>query len=129
MRASPRRARSAWLDAGDVLAVEQHAARLRLEHAGDQVDQRRLAGPVGADERAPRAALERQVDVARNRQRAERPVESLDLQRGGHGFFLPAKYSPQLSNRPSTPRRANSTASTSIRPMPNCQKVGLNFEK
>ena len=113
----------------DVLAVENHAARVRLERAGDQVHQRRLAGAVGADERVPRAALERQIDIARHRQRAESPVQSLDLQRSAHDFFLSEKYLPMFSNTPSTPRGVNSTASTSIRPMPNCQKVGLNFEK
>ena len=114
---------------GDVVAVEDHAARMRAERAGDQVHQRRLAGAVGADERVPRSALERQIDIARHRQRAESPVQSLDLQRGAHDFFLSEKYLPMFSNTPSTPRGVNSTASTSIRPMPNCQKVGLNFEK
>ena len=82
VRASPRRARSACDGRRDVLAVEQHPARRRLEHAGDQVDQGRLAGAVRADQRAARAALERQIDVARDLQRAEAAVETLHLQRG-----------------------------------------------
>src|SRR6185503_19400904 len=102
---------------------------MRIERTGDQVHQRCLAGAVGANERVPRPALERQIDVTRHRQRAESPVQPLDLQRGAHDFFLSEKYLPMLSKTPRTPRGVNSTASTSIRPMPNCQKVGLNFEK
>ena len=75
VRASPRRARSAWRQRGDVLAIEQHPAGMRLEHAGDQIDQRGLAGAVRADQRVARAALERKIDVARDRQRAESPVQ------------------------------------------------------
>ena len=39
----------------DVLAVEQDAARARLQRAGDEIDEGRLAGAVGADERVARA--------------------------------------------------------------------------
>ena len=48
---------------GDVLAGEDDAARARLEHAGDQVEDGGLAGAVGADDGANLAALHRQVDV------------------------------------------------------------------
>ena len=114
---------------GDVLAIEQHTARRRLERAGDQIDQRGLAGAVRADERTPRAALQSEVDIARHLQRAEAAIESLDLQGVGHSLGFRDQYTPAFSSRPSNPRRANSTASTSSRPMPNCQNVGLIFEK
>ena len=65
---------------------------MRLERTGNQIDQRRLAGSVGPDQRAARAAFERKIDVARDRQRAEAPVQFLDLQRGRHDLFLSAMY-------------------------------------
>jgi hypothetical protein len=114
---------------GDVVAIEHNTAGRRLEHAGDQVDQRRLARPVRTDQRAAGAPLERQVDVARDMQRAEAAVEAFDLQSGGHDWRPLVKTLPASSMRPMRPRRANSTASTRSRPMPNCQKVGLIFER
>src|SRR2546425_783562 len=38
--------------ARDVVVEERDAAGARRQHAGDEVEQRRLAGAVGADERA-----------------------------------------------------------------------------
>src|SRR5581483_3008299 len=102
---------------------------MRLEYPGDQVDERGLAGAVGTDKGVARAALEREGDVARHRQRPKGHVQSFDLKRDAHNFFLSEKYLPMLSNTPSTPRGVKRTASTSIRPIPNCQNVGLNFEK
>ena len=102
---------------------------MRLERASDQIDQRGLARAVRADQGPARSAIKCQVDVARDRQCAESAVQPFDLQRGVHVRFLSEKYLPMFSKIPSMPRRANSTASTSIRPMPNCQKVGLSFDR
>ena len=44
-----------WRHAGDVLALEEDLARVRLEQAGDEVEERRLAGAVRADDRVDRA--------------------------------------------------------------------------
>ena len=49
---------------GDVVAVEPDRAGGRLEHAGQQVDQRRLAGAVRADQRVARAASRRVSDTS-----------------------------------------------------------------
>ncbi len=48
------------------------AALVRLVEPAEQPEQRRLAGPVGADETEPRARPERQVDVVENGAGAER---------------------------------------------------------
>ena len=53
------------LDLRDVLALEQHLAGARRQHAGEQVDEGGLAGAVRADQRVPRALLQREGDVAR----------------------------------------------------------------
>src|SRR5882724_924627 len=47
--AEPRQAHRA--DAADLAALEAHAARARFRDAGEDVDQRRLAGAVGSDDR------------------------------------------------------------------------------
>ena len=55
----PRRARHR----GDVDAVDRDAARRRAVHAGEQLDQRRLAGAVLADDGHDGAGRQRDVDV------------------------------------------------------------------
>ena len=59
----PRRTR--WCEGSLVMSSPSRidAARGRLEHAGQQVDQRRLAGAVRADQRLARALLDLQRDV------------------------------------------------------------------
>src|SRR5262249_9171773 len=115
--------------ARDVLAVEQHTTGLGFQHASNQIHKRCLARTIGPDQRPACTALQREIDMTRNQQRTERPVQSCDLKRRGTALCLSATYFPTLSNSPRPPRRANNTASTSTRPMPNCQNVGLSFEK
>ena len=55
----------------DVVAVEQDRPGGRLENAGEQVDQRRLAGAVRADQGVAGAARELERDVVGRRQAAE----------------------------------------------------------
>src|SRR6478735_9743240 len=57
--------------AGDVLAVEEDGAGRRGEEAGEQVEQGRLAGAVGPDERVDRALRDRQVDAGDRREPSE----------------------------------------------------------
>ena len=65
---------------GDVLAEEAHAARGRREVAGDDVEQRRLAGAIGPDHRPPLARRHRERDVLDGAQRAECPRDALELE-------------------------------------------------
>ncbi len=51
---------------------------VRLVEAGEQAEQRRLAGPVGADEPQPRARPERQVDMVENGAGAERADDAVE---------------------------------------------------
>ena len=57
--------------AGDVGAVAQHAAVLRCYLPGDDVDQRRLAGAVGADQPQDLAGLEAQRHAIERAQAGE----------------------------------------------------------
>src|SRR4029077_502532 len=74
---------SGLAQSGDVTTVKQHAARMGLEHPGNQIDQRCLAGAIGADKCPACPTFERKIDVARHRQCTEGAVQSLNLQRGG----------------------------------------------
>ena len=58
VRTMPSRTRSCGSSAVMSLAVEQDAARGRPQHAGEQIDQRGLAGAVRADQRVARALLD-----------------------------------------------------------------------
>ncbi len=63
VRDRPRRTRSLDEKRGDVAPFEEDRALGRLDHAGQQIDQRRLAGAVGADQRLARAGLRAQNDT------------------------------------------------------------------
>ena len=61
LRARPQAVDLVRLQAVDALAVEQDLAAGRAEAAADQVEQRRLAGAVRADDRDPLARRDREV--------------------------------------------------------------------
>ena len=67
--------------AGDVLAGQHHAAAVGRELAAHHVEERRLAGAVGADDGEQLAGLDRERDVARGHHAAERFVQPLDASR------------------------------------------------
>src|SRR5499426_767250 len=108
---------------GDVLAAEQDPPRRRSEPAGEHVHEGRLAGPVGADQRVPRARLQPEVDVVRDRQGAEALAQAARFEHGAHrcGPLTPAT---SRSTRPSKPPRANITTRTSSSPIPKYQYSG-----
>ncbi len=114
---------------GDVLAGEDDRALARLEHAGQQIDQRRLAGAVGADQRVARAGLERQRHVVGDREAAETPEQAARLQRRAHGAASRrgAGRSRRASrfSAASTRSRPTVTSATSIRPIQNSQYSGV----
>ena len=80
VRAMPSLTRSACVPAGDVAAGEKHAPARRRQHAGQQVDERGLAGAVGADQRMARPGIEPEVDVAYRVEGAEMAAQRLRLE-------------------------------------------------
>ncbi len=64
------------------LALERDLARGRLEHAGELVEERRLAGPVRADERHDGAPRDGEVHVAVRDQAAEPHRDLVGLEDG-----------------------------------------------
>ncbi len=109
----PRHTRRAGNRAGNVLAVENDAAGRRPEKSGDQVEERCLAGAVGADHGAQFARLDIHRHVADGDQAAEMLGDILDLQQTHVITFR--------RMMPSTPRGKNSTTRTKKRPMNDIQ--------
>ncbi len=107
---------------GDVIAIQQDTPRGRCETAGDQVDERRLAGTVRTDQGVACARFQAEVDVVCNDQRAEPLVQAGGFQCGSQRNLRIA-----LSIRPSNPPRANITISTSRRPIQKYQNSGCSF--
>ena len=69
----------------DLSAVEPDAAGARRRLAGDQAEERGLAGAVGADDRPQLAALDADVDAGHRDQAAVRAGEPLGAQQNGVG--------------------------------------------
>src|SRR5205085_8014346 len=81
-REAGRDARMGWLP-GDVGAVEDDAAALGREHAGDLTDQRRLAGAVRPDQRVHLAARHFQGHIVGGDDAAEAFADAPKLKHGG----------------------------------------------
>src|SRR6185369_2788097 len=71
----------------DGFAQQRDAARVGGQVARDQVEQRGLAGAVGADQQVPLALLDPQVDRARDLQPAEGLAQIGDFDDGAHVVF------------------------------------------
>src|SRR3546814_15438924 len=72
------------LQPGDVLAVQRDAAGRDREAAGDEVEQRRLAGAIRADDSVAFVAAHDEGDAADDRRVAEVLAHVIERQRG-HG--------------------------------------------
>src|SRR5690606_29598238 len=82
-RASDAEARDAiGAQLRDVLPLEDDPARSGLVRAGNEIEEGRLAGTVGADDRADLAAAKRRADVADRGQSAESLGEGTDFEHG-----------------------------------------------
>src|SRR5262249_55465977 len=74
------------LEPGDVAAAEKNPAAMGGEEARDQVEQRRLAGAVGADDRVQRPGSEAQADPIDRGEPAEAFGQSIETEdRLAHG--------------------------------------------
>src|SRR4051812_2462445 len=129
---------------GDVLAAEQDLTAVGSQHAGHQVDQGGLAGPVRPDQRVAHAARQRDLDAFRDDERAEALVEAA----GGENRFAhgrrprkkdggdvaqpnqrwPRSVSMSLAMPPRIPFGRNSTTMISSTPIGKYQYCGLTPE-
>ena len=103
----------------DVGAVEDDPSGGWQEHAGEQVDERRLAGAVRADQRVARAALDGQRDVVAGRgQAAEALDQRAGLEDGRHVIVTDAgrarsRAARSARGRPAPARRGRGRARNS----------------
>ena len=84
VRAMPSGDALVRLEIGDVAAFEHDAPGGRAQHAGQQVDDRGLAGAVRADQRVARAFLDGERHVVGRDDAAELLHQPLRFKHGGH---------------------------------------------
>ena len=85
--------------------------------AGELVDQRRLAGPIGADQRDEAAFVHAEADVVGDGERAEAFRQAFDAQQGRAHAAPPASLGVSA---PASPRRPKSATTTRSGPMRTC---------
>ena len=108
----------------DVFAFEVDAAARRGQHAGQQIDERGLAGAVGSDQRMPCAAGELERNVLRRGNSAEVLVQRMRRQDDvAHRRATTRCRSFATRSRPA------SISATRTRPIQNCQYCGVHVEK
>src|SRR5439155_6811788 len=107
---------------GHVVAAEQDAAGGGPQGPHQHVDEGGLAGAVRPDERVAVSGPQPEIDALRDCQRAEALAEPAGFQSNRHGLFPTLRRN--LSINPKIPPRANSTTTTSSRPMPRYQYSG-----
>jgi hypothetical protein len=95
---------------GERSAVEHDAARARRQVAGDEVEDRRLAGAVGPDERAALARRHLERHAVDGAERAEIAGEALDGQQAH------ARSPMRPRSAPTIPPGAKSTNTMKVRP-------------
>ena len=113
---------------GDVVAIEQDLPGVGLQHARQEVDQRRLARAIGADEGVALALGQGKGDVAGDHQRAERLVDPLSGEGGGHESRC-HDLGASREAPPSSPLGRNTTTAISSMPIQKYQYCGLTPEK
>ena len=87
-------------EARNVLAVEQHASRVRGQRAGGDAEQAGLAGAVRSDDAECLALVQREVDAVGNDHRAEPLRDILQREDRGHGLsFVMRGRDPRIPLR------------------------------
>src|SRR5262249_51133071 len=89
-------------DTGDRLAHEQNFARARLEQSREQVDERRLASTVGANNRDELILVHRHADILERPQDAEGLANLARLQQHTH-VALRVRLRASSPTRPAMP--------------------------
>jgi len=82
------------LEPADVLSLESHAARFRLEQAGNHIEQSGLSGAVGADDRLDLALVHIERNVVHRDHAPEGPA---------HVFYFKQRHVRSLPPRTSAP--------------------------
>ena len=109
VRVMPRWKMLVGLEAGDVDAVVEHLAGVGLREPGEEVEGRRLARPVRADEPADLAAGNGEAAAVDGLHAAERLAQVARLQDdtvggGPHQWTMPLRTQPRSIAKPTRPR-------------------------
>src|SRR5215472_13291866 len=106
---------------GDVLALEQDAAAVRLEMSADQIDQRGLPGAVRAHQREKFALVDGEIHVIAGANVAE-PLAEIDrLEKDHEDFSCGRSLSATAEIAPTIPVGKSMTRSTRTTPSRSCQ--------
>src|SRR5205807_8807022 len=95
-------------------SIEKNVAAVRRIEAGNEVDERRLAGAVRSDQPADLARRDRKIDVVGCQQPAEAFDQVARFEEGGHGMARPYAWRVRSPNKPVG--RINRTSTTSRKP-------------
>ena len=98
VRATPQAGDAVGAQAGDVVAVEEDAAGVERLEAGDQVEQRGLAGAVRADDAEDLALVHVEGDVGVGGKAAVALGHALDVEQQAHAV-PPPRRRMRSSNR------------------------------
>ena len=110
----------------DVLRAEHDRAGVGPQHAGHQVDERRLAGAVRADQRVASALRQLERNVLRDDERSEALVEPARGQRRVHDLPREARHEPaSILSPPRIPFGRNITTAISSMPIQKYQNCGV----
>src|SRR5882672_4601281 len=111
------------LEPVDPLAVEAHASGVAPLDAGDAVEERGLARPVGPDEAVDTPRLERQRHAIDRGDAAEALAQPLHLENGSrHQIVRGRRY--RCCSRPRIPRGISNTTATMIEPNSSWWRYG-----
>src|SRR5205085_4776158 len=92
-------------DAGHIPIKTNDAAAVSRDLAGDQIEQRRLARPIGADDQPPLAGLDGEAHVAGDAQPTKGFAELFDAQRrhdtGSASLSEPGRVRSRNARQPS----------------------------
>src|SRR5262245_27010637 len=106
---------------GDVVALEQDAAAVRLELSADQINERGLAGAVRAHEREEFALVDGEIHAIAGAQVAELLAEIDRLEKDHEDFSCGRSLSATAEIAPTIPVGKSMTSSTRTTPSRSCQ--------
>src|SRR5205823_1108688 len=98
---------------GDVPSLEKHASSVGHQLPAEEVDESRLSGAVGADERGDSSGRKRQIHARDRAEVCERLAQAAHFEEGGHATssWRAARSSRARAVPSSPPRNASTTPS------------------
>ena len=111
--------------AGDIAPVEHDLAGARRDFAGQHLEERRLAGAVGADDAAQFAAMDRKIDIAVGEQTAVALGQTARLE-DRTGMAVAARRRAGIAGSPMT-GRCGFLFAVGVTPGSTCGSTGSGY--